>query len=131
VLEIFLIVLLGLAVGVVAGLMGVGGGIVLVPAFVHLLGMSQHMAQGTSLFLLLPPLGLGGLYHYWKEGNVNLRAGLVCAGGFLIGGYFGSVLAIQTSSRHLGVEFGIFLIFSAVMLWRQTNKTQPASNVDA
>ena len=64
-----IILLLGLGVGVLVGLLGIGGGVVLVPAMVYLLGMDQHMAQGTSLFILLPPIGLGALREYWKQGQ--------------------------------------------------------------
>jgi uncharacterized membrane protein YfcA len=124
--ETVLLLLLGLGVGLAVGLMGVGGGIVLVPALIYLLKMDQHMAQGTSLLLQLPPIGIGGLYFYWKQRHVDLRAGLLCAVGFLLGGYFGSDLALSIPSRHLHAMFGIFLMFAAVMLWRQTRAPQPA-----
>ncbi len=114
------IILLGLGVGILVGLMGVGGGIVLVPALVYFIGFGQKMAQGTSLFLQLPPIGLGALYLYWKRGQVDWRAGLVCAAGFLVGGYFGSLIAIDLSQRDLRALFGLFLIVAAAMLWRQT-----------
>ena len=114
------ILLLGLGVGLLVGLMGIGGGVVLVPALVFLLGMSQHLAQGTSLFLQLPPIGIGALYTYWKNRNVDLPAGLVCAAGFLLGGYFGSRIALAIPSPQLHALFGIFLMFAAAMLFRQT-----------
>jgi len=114
---------LGLFVGVVVGLMGVGGGIVLVPALVQIAGMSQHLAQGTSLLLQLPPIGLGALMIYGRRGNVDLRAGIICAAGFLTGGYFGSYLAIaKFSSRDLRGWFGVFLMLAAGLLFRQTAK---------
>ena len=119
-MQVALIVLLGLAVGVLVGLMGIGGGIVVVPALVYLVSMDQHMAQGTSLFILLPPLGLGALSVYWKRRQVDLPAGIACALGFLVGGYFGGRVAIGIASRNLQAFFGLFLIFSAMMLWRQT-----------
>jgi uncharacterized membrane protein YfcA len=121
-----LILLLGLGVGVTVGLMGVGGGIVLVPLLVYLLGFGQHAAQGTSLLLQLPPIGIGGLYVYWKRRNVNLRAGVVCALGFLLGGYFGSLFAVRVPEHHLRAMFGFFLMFSAAMLWRQTRAAAAA-----
>ncbi len=114
------VVVLGLAVGLLVGLMGVGGGVVLVPALVHLLRMDQHLAQGTSLFLLLPPIGLGALMVYWKDGKVDLAAGLACAAGLLFGGYFGSRVAIGLSSQHLRGLFGLFLILAAAVLWYRT-----------
>jgi uncharacterized protein len=111
------VVLMGLIVGVLVGLAGIGGGVVLVPAMVYLLGMDQHMAQGTSLFLQLPPLGLGAMLTYWRKGNVDIWAGVMCALGFLFGGYFGSKIAIQMDSRDLKGAFGSFLILAAILLW--------------
>lgn len=124
------VILLGLGIGVLVGLMGVGGGVVLIPALVYLMNMNQHLAQGTSLLLQLPPIGLGALYFYWKKGNVDLRAGLVCAAGFLLGGYFGSVVAIGISSARLRSLFGVFLMVAALLLMRQTSNTLGASKSD-
>ena len=126
-----LILLLGLTTGIMVGLMGIGGGIIIIPALVYLLGMHQHMAQGTSLFILLPPLGLGALWIYWKRGHVDLPAGAVCAAGVLIGGYGGGRIAIEISSRALHALFGLFLIISAVMLWLQTRKAAGTDGVRA
>lgn len=122
------ILILGLGVGVVVGLMGVGGGIVLVPALVLLAGMDQHLAQGTSLLLQLPPIGIGALLIYRRNGHVDLRAGLVCAGGFLSGGYFGSYVAVaKVSSQDLRGMFGVFLMIAALLLFRQTGKAAGSS----
>jgi uncharacterized membrane protein YfcA len=115
-----IIVLLGLVGGVMVGLLGIGGGVVLVPAMVYLLHMDQHLAQGTSLFILLPPIGLGALREYWKNGQVDLRAGIYCALGFLIGGYGGGKIAVPMPSNVLKAIFGCFLMMSAVLLWRKT-----------
>jgi uncharacterized protein len=111
------VVLMGLVVGVLVGLAGIGGGVVLVPAMVYLLAFDQHMAQGTSLFLQLPPLGLGAMLAYWRKQNVDIWAGVMCALGFFFGGYFGSKIAIQMDSRNLKGAFGSFLILSAILLW--------------
>lgn len=123
------ILLLGLGVGVLVGLLGIGGGVVLVPAMVGLLRMDQHMAQGTSLFVLLPPLGLGALIAYWKRGQVDLHAGILCALGMLAGGYLGSRIAIPLTSRTLEGLFGCFMMFVAFLLWRKTRRMSfsPAS----
>jgi uncharacterized protein len=123
---IFTILLLGLGVGVLVGLLGIGGGVILVPAMVYLLHMDQHLAQGTSLFILLPPIGLGALREYWKQGQVDLNAGILCALGMLFGGYAGSLIALPMPSHHLKGGFGCFLMLSALLLWR---KTQRDSNV--
>jgi len=124
------IILLGLVIGVLVGLMGVGGGVVLIPALVYLMNMNQHLAQGTSLLLQLPPIGIGALYLYWKKGNVDLRAGLVCAAGFLLGGYFGSVVAIGIPSTRLRSLFGVFLMVAALLLMRQSSNTLGANKND-
>lgn len=121
------VVLLGLAVGVLVGLMGIGGGVILVPAMVYLLAMDQHMAQGTSLFFQLPPLGLGAMLVYWRKKEVDLWAGIMCALGFFLGGYFGSKIAIQMDSRDLKGAFGIFIIVAAVALWF---KARPSPSVE-
>jgi uncharacterized membrane protein YfcA len=115
------ILLLGLSVGVLVGLMGIGGGVVLVPAMVYLLGMDQHLAQGTSLFILLPPIGLGALREYWKEGQVDLRAGILCALGILLGAFGGSLIALPMPSRNLKGLFGCFLMVAAILLWRKAH----------
>ncbi len=119
-MQILIVLALGLTVGVLVGLLGIGGGIVLVPAMVYLLGYDQHLAQGTSLFILLPPIGLGALREYWKNGDVDLRAGILCAIGFFLGGYAGGRIAVPLPSRDLQGIFGFFLILSAILLWRKT-----------
>lgn len=130
-MTIAIILALGLFVGVLMGLLGIGGGVVLVPAMVYLLHYDQHLAQGTSLFILLPPIGLGALRQYWKSGQVDLRAGIYCAVGFLLGGYVGGKIAVPMNSQRLQGIFGIFLILSAVLLWRKTQVTGASSSAGA
>src|SRR5882724_9852575 len=125
---IFLVLLLGIVTGILVGLLGIGGGIMLVPAMVHILHMDQHLAQGTSLFILLPPIGLGALRQYWKAGNVNLRAGILCVVGMTLGAYLGSKFAVPMSAQRLKGLFGGFLIFSAVLLWMKAQPAQPATS---
>ncbi len=125
------VILLGLVVGVLVGLMGIGGGVVLVPAMVYLLHMDQHVAQGTSLFLQLPPLGLAALLVYWRKKQVDLAAGAICALGFLFGGFFGSKIAIRMDSRDLRGAFGIFIMVAAVLLWRKSRPRAAAGKIDA
>lgn len=125
------VLVLGLAVGVLVGLLGIGGGVVLVPAMVYLLQYDQHLAQGTSLFILLPPIGLGALREYWKNGQVDLRAGILCAAGFLVGGYGGGLLAVPMPSKWLQAVFGFFLMLSALLLWRKTRPSSGAGTAAA
>src|SRR5258708_3782868 len=126
-----LIVLLSLIVGVLVGLLGIGGGVVLVPALTYLLHYDQHLAQGTSLLILLPPIGLGALREYWKNGQVDLRAGIYSALGFLIGGYGGGKIAVPMPSNILRMIFGCFLMMSAVLLWRKTRAVNLPDPADA
>lgn len=121
-----IVLTLGVLAGILVGLLGIGGGIVLVPAMVHVLHMDQHMAQGTSLFILLPPIGLGALRQYWKAGNVDLRAGILCAAGILVGGYLGGIIAVPMSTPALKAFFGVYLMFSALLLWM---KAKPKEKV--
>jgi len=123
--------LLGLAVGVLVGLLGIGGGVVLVPALVYVLHFDQHMAQGTSLFILLPPVGVGALREYWKQGQVDLRAGLLCALGMLLGAYAGSFVALPLPSRMLKGLFGCFLMLTAVLLWTKSRAEASSTGINS
>jgi uncharacterized membrane protein YfcA len=118
-------VFVGLVVGILVGFMGIGGGVVLIPLLVYFLHMNQHTAQGTSLFMQLPPLGLAALWMYWKKGQVDIQAGVVCAAGFFLGGYYGSKMAISISSKDLRELFGVFLIVAAVLLWHKPESRIP------
>ena len=124
----FIILLLGLGVGVLVGLLGIGGGVVLVPAMVYLLHMDQHLAQGTSLFIMLPPIGLGALREYWKQGQVDLNAGILRALGMLFGAYGGSLIALPMPSRNLKGLFGCFLILAGFLLWRKSHRDPKATS---
>src|SRR5262249_9748299 len=124
------VLLLGLGVGILVGLLGIGGGIVLVPSLAYLLGLEQHLAQGTSLLPQLAPAGAGALYQYWKAGYVNWRAGLMCAVGVLLGGYLGSLIALRTSSNHLRGLFGVLLMGTAAALWPGHPKLPSAETAD-
>jgi hypothetical protein len=126
---IIVVLALGVLAGILVGLLGIGGGIVLVPAMMYILHMDQHLAQGTSLFILLPPIGLGALREYWKAGNVDLRAGILCAAGMILGAYVGSKFAVPMSTQKLKGLFGGFLILSAVLLWNKAKPTAAASGV--
>lgn len=98
-----------LAVGVLGGLFGVGGGIVLVPLLVLLFGFDQHKAQGTSLLALVPPTGLLAFLEYWRAGQVDLKTGFLLMPGVFLGGILGSHLAQRISPRSLRLVFAAFL----------------------
>ena len=128
---IVLVLLLGVTAGIMVGLLGIGGGLVLVPAMVYVLRMDQHLAQGTSLFILLPPIGLGALRQYWKAGNVDLRAGILCAIGMILGAYLGGLVAVPMPTPRLKMWFGAYLIFSAALLWMKAKPGQPSPAIRA
>ncbi len=121
-----MVLLIGLCAGILVGLLGIGGGVVLVPALVHLVHMDQHAAQGTSLFVLLPPIGLGALLEYRKKDAVDFHAGIYCAVGMLLGGYLGGRVAVPMSSQFLTQLFGGFLMLSSLLLWGKASKRSPS-----
>lgn len=114
--EIIILILIGLAGGVLSGMFGVGGGIIIVPAFVFFLGMSQHEAQGTSLGLMLLPIGILAAYNYHHSGNMDIKAALIVAFTFVIGGYFGSKLSLNLDQVLLKRVFGVLMLFVSVKL---------------
>jgi uncharacterized protein len=111
-----LYILLGLVIGVLSGIVGIGGGIMIVPALVYLFHMSQHKAQGTSLTALLAPVGALAFWEYHKAGNVDLRIGLLIALGFLVGGYFGGLWAQHLPEVVLRRVFGTLLVIIGIQL---------------
>jgi len=106
----FLYILLGVFAGTASGLIGIGGGIIVVPCLIYLFGFSQHMAQGTTLAMMIPPIGLLAALTYYKQGYVNIPvAGLICLG-FVLGGYLGAKVAISFSEEVLRKTFGVCLL---------------------
>jgi uncharacterized membrane protein YfcA len=119
---IFLLLLIGLFAGVLSGLVGVGGGLIIVPALVYALGYSQHQAQGTSLGLLLLPIGVLAVINYYKQGYVDIKAVAVMTLTFVIGGWLGSKIAISFSQETLRKIFAIVLFYTAFKMlgWDQS-----------
>ena len=114
--NVLLYLILGLAAGVLSGLIGIGGGIIIVPALVFLFGLSQHQAQGTTLALMVPPIGLLAALTYYRQGYVDLKiAAFVCIG-FFVGGFIGANIATALSSRVLEKVFGIALLLIAIKM---------------
>ena len=97
-------------VGILSGMVGVGGGIVLVPILVIFFGFSQHMAQGTSTAMLLPPIGILAAWTYYKNDMVNVRAAVLLCAGFVLGGLFGAKLAVALPQETLRRSFGVVLL---------------------
>lgn len=114
--HIFLLVLLGVIAGLLSGLIGIGGGVIIVPALVLLFGFSQHQAQGTTLALLIPPIGILAAWSYYRQGNVNIEAALFIVIGFLAGSLFGARMAADLSDVMLKKVFGVCLFLIAVRM---------------
>jgi len=113
----WMILLVGLVVGLVSGVVGIGGGVLFVPALVWLLGMDQHKAQGTSLGALLAPVGILAFYEYYRKGNADIRIAALLAAGFLVGGYFGAVGAQHIPEIWLRRIFALTLIAIGGHIW--------------
>lgn len=108
---ILLLTLIGLAAGMLSGMVGIGGGVVIVPALVFLLGLSQHQAQGTSLFILSLPVLLLAVMNYWRSGNVNWHFGLVIASTFVLGAFLGSKLTLRLPEAWVKLIFGLLMAY--------------------
>ncbi len=113
-----LIILLGIGIvtGIMSGMLGIGGAIIMIPALAFFLGFGQQMAQGTSLAVMLPPVGILATYNYWKAGQVNIKFALILACAFLIGSYFGSKWAINIPQNVLKKIFGVLLLAVAAKM---------------
>lgn len=102
--------LIGLAAGVSGGIFGIGGGLIIVPALVAFLSFPQHKAQGTSLAVLMVPVGILGVYNYWKEQSIDFKVALYIALAFVFGAFFGSKLALGLDPTIMRKVFAVFLI---------------------
>jgi uncharacterized protein len=114
---IIILVLIGLMAGVFSGIFGVGGAVVMIPALVYFLGVDQHTAQGTSLAIMLPPIGLFAAYNYYKAGQVNVWYAVIIAVTFMVGGYFGSKIALSLPEHLMKKIFAVFLVLVALRLF--------------
>ncbi len=115
-MQVFSLIILGVAAGVLSGLVGIGGGVLLVPALVFLFGLSQHQAQGTTLALMVAPVGIVAAWAYWRQGYVDLRVAALISLGFVIGSIVGARLSIGISDAVLQKVFGVFLLLLSVKL---------------
>ncbi len=113
---ILIVILIGIASGMLSGLVGVGGGVIIVPSLVYFLGFSQHSAQGTSLGLILLPVGILGVLQYYKHGDIDLKVVAILAGGFLAGSYYGSKIALNLPQETVKKIFAVFMIIMAIKI---------------
>jgi len=132
-----ILILIGLVAGFISGLIGIGGGVFIVPALVMLLGYSQKAAQGTSLGILLLPVGILAVYKYYQHGYLNPGSVLVMAGAFLVGSLLGSQLAMSWSDQLVKKAFAIILliislkmlVFDDYMAKREMGKTNHSEKI--
>jgi uncharacterized protein len=108
--------LLGIVAGILSGLIGIGGGIIIVPALVFLFGMTQHNAQGTTLALLIPPIGILAALTYYKAGYVDVKVAGLVAVGFIAGSFFGAKISTNVPDVVLERIFGIAMILIGIKM---------------
>src|SRR5215813_11307940 len=110
---ISLLIIVGLLAGMLSGLVGVGGGIIIVPALIFFLGFTQLQAQGTSLGLLLLPVGIFAVINYYRAGHLNLRIVGIMSISFIAGGWIGSKLALRLDQKTVKKIFAVVLLYTA------------------
>jgi len=108
--QALILIIAGLMAGFIGGTLGVGGGIIMVPTLVFILGFTQHEAQGTSLATMLAPIGILAVINYYREGYVNMRFAAILMITFVIGSYVGSKFAVSLSDKSLKQIFGILML---------------------
>lgn len=113
---LLILIVIGIVTGFMAGMLGIGGAIVMIPALVYFLGITQQAAQGTSLAVMLPPIGILAAYNYYKAGQVNIKFALILAAFFLVGSFFGSKLALNIPQALLKKIFGVLLLLVAAKM---------------
>jgi len=111
-----ILIVIGLLAGILSGLVGIGGGILMIPLLIMFLGLTQHQAQGTALFAMLPPIGILAAMNYYKEGFVKWEYAVVMALTFVVGGYFGSKLSISLPAQTVRRVFGVIMLIGAIKL---------------
>lgn len=113
---ILILAIIGIVAGILSGFVGIGGGVIIVPALVLFLGLTQHQAQGTSLALMLPPIGALAVFNYYKADSINFKYAFIIAICFIIGGYLGSKISLAISPEKVKKIFGVFMLFVALKL---------------
>ena len=113
---LFILIVIGLAAGILGGVAGVGGGVIIIPALIFLLGMSQFEAQGTSLAMMIPPIGALAAMNYYKQGYINWKYAIILALFFFIGGYIGSKMALSIPQNIVKKGFAVFIILVGIKM---------------
>ena len=118
--ELLILLAIGMVAGILSGMIGIGGGIVIVPALVYLFGFSQQSAQGTTLLMFLPPIGILAVYNYYKAGYMDWKVAAIMAVAFAVGSFFGSKVAVTIDQNALKKIFGgvLLLISLKMIFWK-------------
>jgi uncharacterized membrane protein YfcA len=120
--KVILYILLGLSAGTISGFVGIGGGVIIVPALVFFFEFTQKQAQGTTLALLVPPIGFLAAYAYWSKGHVDIPPALMIGGGLLVGGLIGAKFSQGLSNEILQKVFGGMMIaIGLYMMFRKAD----------
>jgi len=114
---LLILLLIGIITGALGGILGIGGAMILIPSLVYFVGFDQHEAIGTSLAVMLPPIGLFAAYNYYKAGQVNLKYALIIAAAFMVGSYFSSKIALKIPENVIRKGFSIFLVLIALKMF--------------
>lgn len=114
--SIVILSFIGILAGILSGMFGVGGGMIIVPALMYFMHMNQHEAQGTSIGLMLLPIGILAASEYHRTGNLNVNYGLLIAAGFVFGGYLGSKISLSISASLLKKIFGVLMLFVSLKM---------------
>ena len=110
------LLLIGLVAGILSSMVGIGGGVIIVPALVMITAMSQKMAQGTSLAMLLPPIGVLGVMQYYKSGYIDFKVSAILCVAFIAGSFLGGMVAVKLNDNILKKIFGCFLLLMGLKL---------------
>jgi uncharacterized protein len=114
--SILILIAIGSAAGILSGIFGIGGGIIIIPALIYILGFSQHKATGTSLAVLLPPIGIAAFIEYYRHGNVDFPAAMIIAATALAGAWLGSLFSNRISDPALRLSFGVMVVVMGISL---------------
>lgn len=115
-MTVVLYILIGLLAGTISGLVGIGGGVIIVPSLIYFFGLSQHLAQGTTLALLVPPIGILAFWTYYKQGHVDFNIAIFVCLGFLFGGLMGAKMATGISTVALRKVFGVVMLLISLSI---------------
>jgi hypothetical protein len=111
-----MLLVVGAVAGILSGVFGIGGGVIIVPALMYILGFPVHKATGTSLAVLLPPIGLAAVVEYYHHDNVDLRAAVVIALASIVGAWIGALVANRVSGLALRLSFGVFVVLMGIYI---------------